>query len=52
MKTFSLITGMAVLILSVVGCKSTTQEEKEAYFESGAMDEQVQSWKTKPGGRY
>lgn len=34
----------------MTGC-ATNKEEKEAYFNDGKMDEQVQSWE-KPGGRY
>ncbi len=39
---------MASAILS--GCASK-QEEKEAYYQDGKMDQQVEAWK-KPGGRY
>jgi hypothetical protein len=48
------IVAMAVAFIAfsiTTGCSTTTKQEKEAYFEQGGMDDQVQSWK-KPGGRY
>ena len=44
--------GFALLILlsAVSGCASN-KAEKEAYFNDGKMDQQVENWK-KPGGRH
>jgi len=44
------VVALSFVIALLSGCSTTTKEEKEAYYESGGMDEQVQSWKTKPGG--
>lgn len=52
MKLPALLVVLSFVIALLSGCSTTTQEEKEAYFQGGGMDEQVQSWKTKPGGRY
>ncbi|MDF7822556.1 hypothetical protein P4B35_00915 [Pontiellaceae bacterium B12227] len=44
----------ALIVLSLAsGCATNKekQAEKEAYFEEGKMDQQVEQWK-KPGGRY
>jgi outer membrane lipoprotein SlyB len=50
MKTVALVVALLAVVSLVSGCKSS-QAEKEAYFNSGSMDEQVQSWQNVPGGR-
>lgn len=50
MKTVASILCLLMTISLFAGCASK-KEEKEAYFNDGQMDEQVESWK-KPGGRY
>ena len=50
MKTTAALLGLIACFSILTGCASN-KEEKEAYFNEGKMDEQVESWK-KPGGRY
>jgi hypothetical protein len=51
MKIFSMIALSLFSLSLVMGCTSTaSKEEKEAYFEEGKMEEQVQSWEKH--GRY
>ncbi|VGO12840.1 hypothetical protein PDESU_01394 [Pontiella desulfatans] len=51
MKIIAMVVILFSLFSVMTGCQSR-KAEKEAYYEEGKMDEQVQSWKTKPGGRY
>ena len=47
------LNALAVLCFSLSltsGCSTTSTEEKDAYFEDGKMEDQVQSWKKH--GRY
>ena len=50
MKLIASIFCLLMTISLLSGCASK-KEEKEAYFNEGQMDEQVEQWK-KPGGRY
>jgi uncharacterized protein YceK len=57
MKNLSILSALCLALFIASGCSTTPEEkkakeeQKEAYFEEGKMDDQVQSWK-KPGGRY
>jgi hypothetical protein len=52
MKLIGLSCALIVVLSIVSGCASKKDTaEKEAYFNDGKMDQQVDSWK-KPGTRY
>ena len=52
MKQIGLSCALIVVLSIVSGCATNKekQAEKDAYYEDGKMDDQVQSWQ-KPGGR-
>lgn len=51
MKAHGILALLFFSLLLVAGCTSiASKEEKEAYFEEGRMEDQVQSWKKH--GRY
>ena len=60
MKNLSILIALGLTLFIISGCSTTPEKEKakaekqaqkEAFFEEGGMDSQVQSWK-RPGGRY
>jgi uncharacterized protein YceK len=56
MKLIGLSCALIVILSIASGCaskqtKAAKQAEKEAYFNDGKMDQQVESWE-KPGTRY
>ena len=60
MKKLSILSVLGLTLFIISGCSTTPEKEKEkaekqaqkeAFYEEGKMDEQVQSWKRR-GGRY
>lgn len=60
MKKSGVLSALCLAVYITAGCSTTPEKQKakdekkaqrEAFFEEGKMDDQVQSWK-RPGGRY